>query len=115
MRIDVSNLRVIITAGGQGLGKAMAMELGADNIRVNVICPGSINNPRMDHVIRIESEALGIPEEELRTNYYKQVTMQTFIDPEEIASLALYIASPLGAKISGQALSVDGNTETLRT
>ena len=98
-----------------GLTKTLAMELGEYNVRVNVICPGSINNPRMDHVIRLESEALGVPEDEIRSSYFKQVTMQTFIDPEEIAALALFICSPLGAKISGQALSVDGNTETLRT
>lgn len=98
-----------------GFTKSLAMELGDYGIRVNAICPGSINNPRMDHVIAIEAEATGRSEADIRANYTSQVSMQTFIDPEEIANLVLFICSPLGAKISGQALSVDGNTETLRT
>ncbi len=41
--------------------------------------------------------------------------MRTFIDPTEIASTIALLASPFGAKISGQAIAVDGHTETLRT
>jgi NAD(P)-dependent dehydrogenase (short-subunit alcohol dehydrogenase family) len=98
-----------------GFTKTLAMELGAYGIRANAICPGSINNPRMDHVIAIESAATNRPQAEIRRSYERQVSMQTFIDPEEIAHMVLFICSPLGAKISGQALSVDGHTETMRT
>jgi len=98
-----------------GLTKSWAMELGEYGIRVNAICPGSLNNPRMDHVIAIEAVARGISENEVRQGYEKQVSLQTFIDPDEIANMVLFICSPLGQKISGQALSIDGHTETLRT
>ena len=98
-----------------GFTKTLAMELGTYGIRVNAICPGSINNPRMDGVIAMEAAATGRPEAEIRQNYAKQTSLQTFIDPEEVARLVLFICSPLGAKISGQALCVDGHTETLRT
>lgn len=98
-----------------GFTKTLAMELGAYNVRANVICPGSINNTRMDHVINIESEATGRSKEEIRENYYKQVSMRTFIDPEEIASTILFLSSPQAAKISGQVISVDGHTETMRS
>ena len=98
-----------------GLTKSWAMELGEHGIRVNAICPGSLNNPRMDHVIAIEAAARGISEHEVRSGYEKQVSLQTFIDPDEIANMILFVCSPLGSKISGQALSVDGHTETLRT
>lgn len=98
-----------------GFMKTLAMELGEFGIRVNAICPGSMNNPRMDHVIAIEAAARGIAEDEIREGYLKQTSLQTFIEPEEIASMVLFICSPLGAKISGQALSVDGHTETLRS
>ena len=98
-----------------GLTKTMSMELGEFNIRVNAICPGSITGPRMDHVVSLESEASGRPPEEVREGYVRQVSMQTFIDPEEIAQTIAFLVSPLGAKISGQALAVDGNSETLRT
>ncbi len=97
-----------------GLTKTMAMELGEFNIRANVICPGSINNKRMEHVIQLEHEVTGNSKEQVREGFLKQVSMNTFIDPEEIANMALFIASPLGRHISGQALAVDGHTETMR-
>ncbi|MGB1252442.1 MAG: SDR family oxidoreductase [Candidatus Promineifilaceae bacterium] len=98
-----------------GLTKTMAMELGEYDVRVNVICPGSVSGPRIDHVIAIQSAATGMPEDEIRRSYTNQVSMQTFVDPEEIAYQALFVCSPFGAKISGQALCVDGHTESMRT
>lgn len=98
-----------------GLTKTMAMELGEFGIRVNAICPGSITGPRMDHVVDLESAASGRSPDEVRAGYVAQVSMQTFVEPEEIAQTIAFLVSPLGSKISGQALAVDGNSETLRT
>ena len=98
-----------------GLTKTMAMELGEYGVRVNAICPGSVSGPRIDHVITIQSAATDMSEDEIRRSYTKQVSMQTFIDPEEIAHQILFVCSPYGAKISGQALCVDGHTESMRT
>ena len=98
-----------------GFTKTLAMELGEFNIRVNAICPGSINGPRMDRVIAAEATTRGVAPEMVRHNYTKQVSMNTFIEAEEIANMVLFICSPAGAKISGQALCVDGHTETMRT
>lgn len=98
-----------------GFSKTLAMELGEFGIRVNAICPGSIRNPRMDGVIEREAAHRGISSDAVRNAYAKQVSLQTFIEPQEIANMVLFICSPLGAKISGQALCVDGHTETLRT
>ena len=98
-----------------GLTKTLAMELGEFNIRVNAICPGSINGPRMDQVIAMEAATRGVDSTWVRQNYTRQVSLNTFIEAEEIANMALFICSPAGAKISGQALCVDGHTETLRT
>lgn len=98
-----------------GFTKTLAMELGELGIRANAICPGSINNSRMDGVIEREAALRGLSTAEIRQSYAKQVSMQTFIDPEEIANMVLFISSPLGAKISGQALCIDGHTETMRT
>lgn len=98
-----------------GLAKTLAMELGEFKIRSNAICPGSITNPRMDGVIERDAQARGLSVAEVRKNYEKQVSMQTFIEPEEIANMAVFIASDAGKHISGQALSVDGHTETLRS
>ncbi len=98
-----------------GLTKTMAMELGEFGVRANAICPGSISGPRMDHVIDLEARASGRAPDDIRAGFERQVSMRTFIEPEEIAQTICYLASPLGAKISGQVISIDGHTETLRT
>ena len=101
--------------GGDWVSKTLAMELGEFGIRVNAICPGSVNNPRMDGVIEREAAAKDLNAAAVKQAYLSSVSLKTFIEPEEIAATALYLCSEAGAKISGQALSIDGHTETLRT
>ncbi len=96
-----------------GLSKSLAAEVGAYGIRVNAICPGSIDGERMDRVIAAEAQVRGISSEQIRQGYLKQSSLRTFIKAVDIANLVLFICSDAGAKISGQALSVDGNTENL--
>ena len=96
-----------------GLTKTLAMELGSDAIRVNAICPGSVEGSRIDEVIRRDASEQGKGEAEIRKLYTSQTSLKTFIHPQEIANMALFLASDLGKSISGQALSVDGHTESL--
>ena len=96
-----------------GLTKTMAMELGGSNIRVNAICPGSVEGPRIDRVIRKDAQARGKSIEEIRDLYTRQTSLRRFIDPQEIAHMAVFLASKLGRSMSGQVLSVDGHTESL--
>jgi len=96
-----------------GLTKSLAMELGPSGIRVNAICPGSIEGENMQRVIAAEAQARETDPVSLRKSYEKQNSLRTFIAPEDIANMILFTCSDAGAKISGQALSVDGNTETL--
>ena len=98
-----------------GLTKTLAMELGPHGIRVNAICPGTVDGPRMDRVIAAEAAARETTPEAVREGYRNQVSLRTFIDAEDIAETALFLCSPQGARISGQALAVDGHTETLAT
>lgn len=98
-----------------GLTKSLAMELGPSGIRVNAVCPGSIEGPRMDRVISQEAEALGIDPSKVRAGYVRQCSMRTFINSEDIAEAVMFLCSDKAARISGQALSVDGHNETLAT
>ncbi|MEK7423872.1 MAG: SDR family oxidoreductase [Actinomycetota bacterium] len=98
-----------------GLTKTWAMELGPDGIRVNAICPGSVGGARMEGVIEREAEVRGVQPSTIRLAYESQVSMQTFIDATDIAETVAFLASPAARFISGQVLSVDGHTETLRT
>ena len=96
-----------------GLSKTMAMELGPSNIRVNCVCPGSVNGERMDRVINSIAQATGESLEKVRQDNVKNTSMNTFVDAEDIANLIVFTFSDLGAKISGQSLTVDGDTHSL--
>jgi len=96
-----------------GLTKTWAMELGPFNIRVNAICPGSVAGPRIDGVIERDAVGRGMQSEEIRNVYLRQSSLRRFVEADEIANMALFLASDLGKGISGQALSVDGYTESL--
>jgi len=100
--------------GVVGFSKTMAMELGEYRIRVNCICPGSLSGDRMDRVIAAEAKAKGVDERSIRDGYTSQVSLKTFIDPTDIAEAVYFLCSPAAQRISGQTISVDGNTETLR-
>lgn len=96
-----------------GLMKTLAMELGPHGVRVNALCPGAVEGPRMDRVIEREAQAHGEDEAAIRRRYVDGVSLKTWVRAEDIAEMALFLASPAGAKISGQAMAVDGHTETL--
>lgn len=96
-----------------GLTKTWAMELGPHNIRVNAICPGSVSGDRIEGVIERDAAARAMPAERVREVYLRQSSMRTFVDRDDIANTALFLASDLGRRISGQAIAVDGHTEGL--
>lgn len=96
-----------------GLTKSMAMELGPFGIRVNSICPGSVAGARMDHIIASEAQATGRSELEIRGSYVAGTSMKTFVEAEDLAEIVSFITSFAGKRVSGQALPVDGHTESI--
>jgi len=96
-----------------GFTKTLAMELGPENIRVNGIAPGNVNGDRMDRVVAAHATIEAMSTSDVRALYTKGVSMQCFVDPEEIADLIVFLCSDYGRHISGQIIGVDGNTETL--
>ena len=93
-----------------GLMKTVAMELGPYGIRANAICPGSVNGPRIDRVIEAEAEAKGMTPDAVRQGYAAGTALKRLSDPEDVADMALFLASDRARMISGQALAVDGMT-----
>ena len=98
-----------------GLSKTMAMELGPFHVRVNCICPGSVNGARMDRVISSIAKATGESVEKVRQDNVQNTSMTTFVDAKDIANMIVFSFSDLGSKISGQSLTVDGDTHSLAT
>jgi NAD(P)-dependent dehydrogenase (short-subunit alcohol dehydrogenase family) len=96
-----------------GLMKTLAMELGPAGVRVNAICPGAVVGDRMDRVVANEARATGRSEDEVRATYVEGVSLRSWVTAEDVANAALFLASPAGERISGQAFSVDGHTVSL--
>lgn len=96
-----------------GMTKTLAMELGSLGIRVNAICPGSVEGARMDAVIAQDADQTGRSVDEIRRHYLSQNSLRRFVNAADIANLAVFLASDKANNISGQALGLDGHTETL--
>ena len=96
-----------------GLTKSLALELGPFGVRVNAICPGAVEGDRIERVIKAEAKASGRSEEEVRQNSVRYTAMKTFVTPQDIANMILFLCSEEGAHVSGQALPVDGYLYTL--
>lgn len=96
-----------------GLTKTLAMELGPDGVRVNAICPGSVDGERLNAVIERDARKRGQSIDAIRDVYLRQSSLRTFVSPQDVANLALFLASDPGSKISGQAIGLDGHTESL--
>jgi NAD(P)-dependent dehydrogenase (short-subunit alcohol dehydrogenase family) len=96
-----------------GLTASLAKELGPEGIRVNAILPGAVRGPRMERVIRDRAAAAGTSYEEMEAEYLRHISLRRMVEPEDIAAVALFLCSPAGGNIAGQAISVCGNVETL--
>jgi NAD(P)-dependent dehydrogenase (short-subunit alcohol dehydrogenase family) len=99
--------------GVVGFAKSLAAEAGPDGIRVNAILPGYVEGPRIDRVIETKAKALGIPFEQQRDALLATTSLRSFVTMDDIANMALFLATPAGRHISGQALAVDADIQRL--
>lgn len=97
-----------------GLMKTLAMELGPDGVRVNAICPGAVEGARMERVIEKEARASGQDIEEVRRARMSVSSLGAWVTADNVADTVLWLASDAAARISGQAIAIDGHTETSR-
>jgi NAD(P)-dependent dehydrogenase (short-subunit alcohol dehydrogenase family) len=93
-----------------GLAKTLAMELGPYNIRVNTICPGAVEGPRMEGVLTREAAAKNMTRDQVYEGYAAGTSMGQFVSAQDIAEMAVFLASPAAKLVSGQVISVDGHT-----
>ena len=96
-----------------GLMKTLAMELGPMGVRVNALCPGAVEGPRMDRVVSAEAAARGMSEAEVRALYAEGTSMRSWVAAGEIADMAVFLASDGARHVSGQAIAIDGHTERM--
>ncbi|KAH8176642.1 enoyl-(Acyl carrier protein) reductase domain-containing protein [Sarocladium implicatum] len=89
-----------------GLTKSAAKEVGPKGIRVNCFCPGRINTPMLHMAAKAAAAAGNSAEAEAEMN--NQVALRRKGEPEEVASLAVFLLSDEASYITGTAISVDG-------
>lgn len=99
--------------GVVGFTKSLAIELGADRIRVNALLPGVVSGDRQKRVLTAKAQARGISYEQMEEIALSFTSLREYVTPQQLADLVVFVASPLGSTISGQALSVCGDTNML--
>jgi NAD(P)-dependent dehydrogenase (short-subunit alcohol dehydrogenase family) len=96
-----------------GFTKSLAIELGPMGIRVNAICPGVVEGDRIRRVFEGKARAQNRSVEEVEADALSRVSMRTMVTARQLADQILFITSPRGRTISGQAIAVDGDIQVL--
>lgn len=94
-----------------GFMKTVSMELGPFNIRANTICPGCVEGDRIEGVMEREAALKGTTRDTIFDAYAKGTSMRCFVSAEDVANMAVFLASDGARRVSGQVISVDGHTE----
>jgi 2-keto-3-deoxy-L-fuconate dehydrogenase len=90
-----------------GLTKSVAIDVIGDGVRCNCICPATVQTPSLDERIAVNAEAAGSVDA-ARAAFIARQPLGRFATAEEIAALAVYLAAPESAFITGQAIVIDG-------
>jgi len=91
-----------------GLTKAIAADFVGKNIRCNAICPGTVESPSLQQRIVAQAQAQGSSTDTVQAGFVARQPMGRIGKPEEIAALAVYLASDESAFTTGTAQIIDG-------
>lgn len=96
-----------------GLTKTLAIDLGPWDVRVNAVLPGAVDGDRIKQVIADKAQVRGVAYEDVLREVLAGMSIKRLVPPEEVAALVTFLASPHAATLSGQAISIDGDTQTM--
>jgi NAD(P)-dependent dehydrogenase (short-subunit alcohol dehydrogenase family) len=99
--------------GVVGFTKTIAMELGPYGIRCNAILPGSVDGDRIRRVFEAKAQIAGKSMMDVQTAALALASLKELIKPEQLADMMVFLASPRGRTISGQAISIDSDQQAL--
>jgi len=95
--------------GLEGLSKVLALEGAAHGVTSNCISPGYVRTPLVERQIADQARVHGIPESEvLQSVLLAESAVKRLVEPEEVADLVLWLASPKAAMATGTSFTLDG-------
>ena len=94
------------------LTKTAAQQLAKHDITVNAICPGVTRTELLEQIFTTIEESQGISKAEAEARAARPIPLQRINEPEDIAAMAIFLASPGARNITGQAYNVDGGLIT---
>jgi 3-hydroxybutyrate dehydrogenase len=111
-KVGKPGIAVYVTAkhAVNGLTKAMALEVGTTGVTVNALCPGAIETDVMLAEGPGAAEAMGISYEDLIEHFASEAATKRIMEVEDVAAVAVLLASDAGAGITGSLISIDGGT-----
>jgi NAD(P)-dependent dehydrogenase (short-subunit alcohol dehydrogenase family) len=96
-----------------GFTQSLAAEAGPDKVRVNCIQPGIVEGERIERIVAAKAEQLGVSPGEVLERMVEGIALKTTVTAQDVANMALFLASDAGRHISGQAISVCGGARYL--
>ena len=107
--VDVSNAIYAASKGAViSLTKTAAQELAKYEITVNSICPGITHTNILSNIVKKRALEQNKSEEEIMKHYVRDIPLQRPNNPEDIASMVVFLSSKGARNISGQSYNVDG-------
>jgi NAD(P)-dependent dehydrogenase (short-subunit alcohol dehydrogenase family) len=89
-----------------GFTKTLAAEAGPQKVRVNCLQPGMVEGERLDRVVAAKAKAVGRQDQAVRAAMLATTSLRSTVSAQDIANMALFLATDPGRHITGQAISV---------
>jgi meso-butanediol dehydrogenase/(S,S)-butanediol dehydrogenase/diacetyl reductase len=96
-----------------GLTRSLARDYGPQGVRVNAICPGWVRTSVTEGIVTMIAEREGVEIEEARSRLTRHVPLERMADPDELASVCLFLASPQSSFVTVAVLIADGGAHVV--
>jgi meso-butanediol dehydrogenase/(S,S)-butanediol dehydrogenase/diacetyl reductase len=93
-----------------GFTQALALEMAAEGIRVNAVCPGYVRTSMQEREVVWEAQLRGITPEEVLADYVRAIPLGRLEEPEDVARVVVFLLSDRAAYMTGQAINVTGGS-----
>ncbi|MFH1539424.1 MAG: SDR family NAD(P)-dependent oxidoreductase [bacterium] len=105
----------VVKAGIISLTEVMALELAANNIRVNAVCPGKVETDMERSGWQLKADAYGKNLDEIKEEEQKKIPLGRIAVPDDIANVVAFLASDQSSYMTGQAICVTGGLTLVNT